>query len=203
MKTGWFHGGAFRAIVSTLFPEDTFMRLARNVRNFCLIAPLLACVTLVHAATDDPANFVSWRDGLSSSAQPNVAFLKRVKSLGYDMVINLAPPEYEEAVQNEGAILAAQGVTYVNIPVQFGNPTPDDFRVFTDVLKSVAKKRVLVHCQINLRGSSFTYLYRVLTESASEDAERRKLTGVWMPNPTWKRFIESTLAASGKKVELL
>ena len=179
------------------------MCLARAARTFCLIASLLPFVTLLRAATDDPENFVTWRAGLSSSAQPNAAFLKRVKSLGYDVVINLAPPEYDEAVQNEGAILASQGVTYLNIPVQFGNPTSDDFRVFTDVLKSVAKKKVLVHCQINLRGSSFMYLYRVITESASEDAERRKLTGVWMPNPTWKQFIENILAASGRKVELL
>jgi uncharacterized protein (TIGR01244 family) len=156
-----------------------------------------------YAANDEPANFVSWRNGLVSSAQPNAAYLKRVKAVGFDMVINLAPPEYDEAVPNEGAILAEQGVTYLNIPVRFGNPTVDDFRLFTDVMKSAANKNVLVHCQINLRGSSFTYLYRVITESASEDQARSKLTGVWMPNPTWKKFIESVLSANGKKVELL
>jgi protein tyrosine phosphatase (PTP) superfamily phosphohydrolase (DUF442 family) len=163
----------------------------------------LACASIVAAEPGDPANLVSWRAGLTSSAQPNAAYLKRVKSLGFDMVINLAPPEYDEAVANEGAILAEQGVVYVNIPVRFGNPTPEDFRLFTDVMKSSAKKNVLVHCQINLRGSSFSYLHRVINEAASEDEARRKLTGVWMPNPTWKKFIESTLSAGGMKVELL
>ena len=104
---------------------------------------------------------------------------------------------------NEGAILAAQGVVYLNIPVRFSNPVAEDFRLFSDVMKSVTTKNVLVHCQINLRGSSFSYLYRVIAESANENEARSKLTGVWMPNPTWKKFIEDVLAASGRKVEIL
>jgi protein tyrosine phosphatase (PTP) superfamily phosphohydrolase (DUF442 family) len=176
------------------------MKLARL---FFVFAALLHGITSVHAADGDPANFVSWRTGLASSAQPNVAYLKRAKALGYDIVINLAPPEYSSAVSDEGAILAAQGVVYVNIPVRFGKPTAEDFRLFSDVMKSVAKKNVLVHCQINLRGSAFTYLYRVISESASEDEARAKLTGVWVPDPTWKKFIGDVLTESGKKVEML
>lgn len=154
-------------------------------------------------AAGDPANLVHWRSGYTSSGQPDADYLKRAKSLGYDMVINLAPPEYAEAVRDEGAILAAQGVAYLNIPVRFGNPTAEDFRLFSAVMKSVAQKNVLVHCQINLRGSSFSYLYRVIHEGAAEDEARAKLSGVWMPNPTWRTFIESVMAANGRKVEML
>ena len=179
------------------------MRVTFTAWMTCLFVSLLCCSPPLQAAGDEPANFVSWRSGLSSSAQPNAAFLKRAKSLGYDIVINLAPPEYDEAVLNEGAILAAQGVVYVNIPVRFGNPTAEDFRLFRDAMKSVSAKNVLVHCQINLRGSAFSYLYRVIVESANEEDARSKLTGVWMPNPIWKKFIESTLAANGKKIEPL
>ena len=179
------------------------MRRFAAFLNYLSFATALSWATTAAAAPDDPANLVSWRVGYSSSAQPNAAYLKRVKSLGFDVVINLAPPEYEEAVPNEGAILAEQGVVYVNIPVRFGNPTVEDFRLFGDIMKSVSKKNVLVHCQINLRGSSFSYLHRVINESAIEDEARGKLTGVWMPNPTWKKFIESILASAGRKVELL
>lgn len=154
-----------------------------------------------YAAPGDPANIVQWRPGLTSSGQPNADYLKRAKSLGYDMVINLAPPEYEEAVANEGALLASQGVAYLNIPVRFGNPTAEDFRLFSDVMKSAVKRNVLVHCQINLRGSSFSYLYRVIHEGAAEEDTRDRLFGVWMPNPVWKKFIEGVLAANGKKAE--
>lgn len=178
------------------------LRIAVFSRYFALACSLVFAAIAAAAAPGDPANLVNWRAGLTSSAQPNAAYLKRVKSLGFDVVINLAPPEYEDAVPNEGAILAEQGVVYVNIPVRFGGPTAEDFRLFSDIMKSAAKKNVLVHCQINLRGSSFSYLYRVINESASEDEAHSKLTGVWMPNPVWKKFIENVLATAGKKVEI-
>jgi protein tyrosine phosphatase (PTP) superfamily phosphohydrolase (DUF442 family) len=151
----------------------------------------------------DPANLVQWRPGLTSSAQPDRAYLQRAKALGYDMVINLAPPEYDGAVEEESAILAKQGVTYLSIPVAWKDPTAEDFRLFSEVVKLAAKKNILVHCQVNLRGSSFTFLHRVINEGAPIDATRDKLTGVWMPNPTWRKFIEATLAAAGKKFDLL
>jgi protein tyrosine phosphatase (PTP) superfamily phosphohydrolase (DUF442 family) len=162
---------------------------------------LLLFATSTFAADGDPKNLVQWRPGLTSSAQPDVAYLKRAKAIGYDMVINIAPPEYAEAVANEGAIVAAQGITYVNIPVKWSDPSPEDFRVFTEILKNANKKNVLVHCQINLRGSSFTFLYRVLSEGASIEESRAKVLSVWVPEPTWKKFISGVLAGAGKKVD--
>jgi len=175
--------------------------LKRGVRIAAALATFAASA-VISAAPGDPANLVQWRPNLTSSAQPDRDYLKRAKALGYDMVINLAPPEYKEAVEPEGAILAAQGITYLNLPVDFGNPTAEDFRVFSEMMKAAAKKNVLVHCQINLRGSSFTFLYRVIHEGANADDARGKLNSVWAPNPTWKKFIEGVLTANGKKAEL-
>ena len=179
-------------------PPILFSSLTRGLTALCAAT----MVTFAYAAAGDPANFVQWRPGLASSAQPDAAYLKRAKSLGYDMVINLAPPEYPEAVEAEGAILARQGVAYLNIPVDFSNPTAEDFRLFSDLMKSMARKNVLVHCQVNLRGSSFTFLYRVIHEAANADESRGKLNSVWAPNPVWKKFIEGVLAANGKKGEI-
>jgi protein tyrosine phosphatase (PTP) superfamily phosphohydrolase (DUF442 family) len=163
---------------------------------------LFLMIFAMAASASEPVNFVQWRPGFASSAQPDADYLKRAKSLGYNVVINIAPPEYKEAVEKEGAILAAQGITYLNLPVDFGNPTAEDFRVFSDVMKTMARKNVLVHCQVNLRGSSFAFLYRVIHEGASMDEARGKLNSVWVPNATWKKFIESVLVANGKKGEI-
>ena len=172
--------------------------LARLLAGACAAA----VVTLAHAAPDVPDNFVQWRPGLASSAQPNSEYLKRARAQGYEVVINLAPPQSPGSIDNEGGIVGRQGVLYVNIPVNFTNPTPEDFRVFSDVMKSVAKKNVLVHCQVNLRGTSFTLLYRVIHEGAPMDESHAKLTSVWVPDPVWKKFIENVLAANGKAGEV-
>ncbi len=167
-----------------------------------LFAAFTATIATIAHAADTPENFVQWRPGLASSAQPNADYLKRVKALGYEVVINLAPPQSQGSIDNEGGVVGRQGVLYVNIPVNFSNPTEEDFRVFSDVMKSVAKKNVLVHCQVNLRGTSFTLLYRVIHENAAMDESRTKLNSVWVPDPVWKKFIESVLAANGKKGEI-
>ena len=174
---------------------------ARLFRIAAFIATLVAPVVAT-AAPGDPANLVQWRPNLTSSAQPDADYLKHARALGYEVVINLAPPEYKAAVEAEGGILGAQGVTYLNLPVDFDNPTAEDFRIFSAMLKTVEKKKVLVHCQINLRGSSFSFLYRVIHEAADADEARGKLDSVWAPNPTWKKFIEGVLAANGKKADL-
>ena len=167
---------------------------------------LLASVALaatIASAADRPENFVQWRDGLASAAQPSAAWLGQVRDQKYDILINLAPPQSHGSIANEGGIVAAKGVTYVNIPVDFMRPTPEDFRLFAEVMKAGAGRNVFVHCQANFRGSSFVFLYRVIHEGAPVAETWAKLQGVWVPEPQWKRFIEETLKANAKPSELL
>ena len=91
----------------------------------------------------------------------------------------------------------------MNIPVEFGRPTAEEFRFFSDVLKASERRNVLVHCQVNMRASAFTFLYRVIHEAVPVNQALDKLYGVWTPDPVWKKFIEDTLAAYGKRVELM
>lgn len=155
------------------------------------------------AARVEPANFVEWRPGLSSSAQPPATYLARVKALDYELVINLAPPQSHGSIASEGEIVRGQGVRYVNIPVEFNRPTAADFRLFEDEMRGHAGGNVLVHCQVNMRASAFVFLYRVIHEGASAEEAAAKLTGVWIPDRAWKKFIEDTLAAHGRKVDIL
>jgi protein tyrosine phosphatase (PTP) superfamily phosphohydrolase (DUF442 family) len=148
-------------------------------------------------------NMVVWREGFVSSAQPAKDYLKDIKQQGFDMVINLAPPQSMGSIDVEGALVGSQGLRYVNIPVDFKKPTADDFRFFSDMMKAGAGKKILVHCQVNMRGSSFSFLYRVIFEGAPVTDTLAKLTSVWAPDPVWKRFIEETLAANGKQAEVL
>jgi protein tyrosine phosphatase (PTP) superfamily phosphohydrolase (DUF442 family) len=150
-----------------------------------------------------PENFVQWRDGLASSAQPTAGWLAQVKDNKYDVLINLAPPQSHGSIAAEGGIVTSKGVKYVNIPVDFMRPTADDFRLFSEAMKAAAGRSVFVHCQANFRGSSFVFLYRVIHEGAPVGETWAKLQRVWVPEPQWRRFIEETLEANGKAGELL
>jgi len=118
-------------------------------------------------------------------------------------VINLAPPGVHGSLPAEPEIVRSRGVEYVNIPVVFSKPTAEDFRRFSDLMAASKDRKVFVHCQVNMRGTAFTFLYRVIHEGADAREAMTKLTSIWVPDPVWKRFIEETLAANGKKAEIL
>jgi protein tyrosine phosphatase (PTP) superfamily phosphohydrolase (DUF442 family) len=151
----------------------------------------------------EPDNLVKWREGLASSAQPDARWLAGVKERGYDLVINLAPPQSQGSIANEGGIVGSKGVVYLNIPVEFGAPTAENFRVFSEAMKASRGKNVFVHCQVNMRGSAFVFLYRVIYEDAPVSQAIAQLTGVWKPDKVWMKFIQDTLAAHGKQAEIL
>ena len=153
-------------------------------------------------ARDEPANFVRWRPGLASSAQPSALYLARVKAQGYDAVINLAPPQSYGSIASEGTIVTGQHAGYLNIPVNFSRPTAEDFNAFVAEMQRRSGENVLVHCQVNMRGTAFVFLYRVIYENAPVDEAVAKLTGVWIPDRVWKTFIDETLAAHGKKADI-
>jgi protein tyrosine phosphatase (PTP) superfamily phosphohydrolase (DUF442 family) len=145
------------------------------------------------AADDTPDNLIAWRAGLTSSAQPNKAFLAHLKDNKYDMLINLAPPKSHGSIELEGAIVGAQGLVYVNIPVDWEHPTTADFDMFSAALKGAGTRNVFVHCQANFRGGSFVLLYRAIYENAPVAELASRLNAIWAPDPVWKAFINTTL----------
>ena len=173
-----------------------------GLRPTAIVLASLLAIALAHAQ-EPPGTYVTWRAGLSSAGQPSAAWLRNVKAAQVDLVINLAPPGVHGSIAGEADLVRAQGVPYVNIPVDFARPTREDFERFSDLVRANTGRNVFVHCQVNLRGSAFVFLYRVIHEGADLGDAMRKLTGVWIPDRTWKRFIEETLAANGKKAELL
>jgi protein tyrosine phosphatase (PTP) superfamily phosphohydrolase (DUF442 family) len=168
----------------------------------CLLVAIALVAGCVHIGSGPPPNFVTWRPNLQSSAQPNRAYLMRAQEQGYTAVINLAPPQSIGSIADEGQILTAQGLAYVNIPVDFDKPTLQDFERFSAAMQENAGKNVLVHCQINFRASTFVFLYRVIHEDALPSEATAKLTGVWVPNEVWKKFADETLARYGKRAEI-
>jgi uncharacterized protein (TIGR01244 family) len=129
---------------------------------------------------------------ITTSGQPTEAQLAQIAGLGVRYVINLGLHSHEKALRDEAATVAALGMVYVHIPVDFQNPTEHDFRLFRDAMTSAGDALVHVHCIANYRVSAFVYRYR-RERGVTEDRARADLDRVWQPDPVWGAFIEHTI----------
>ena len=117
--------------------------------------------------------------------------------------IYLAPPTVSDAVRDEQLIVTRQGLTFINIPIRFDDPTEGDFETFAAVLSGLGNRRVLVHCQVNLRASSMVFLYRTIVLKEDPRVAYEAVSGVWSPEGPWRRLIESELRKNKVAFELL
>lgn len=151
-----------------------------------------AITTLENPALKAP-NIVQISPLLVSSGQPTAQSLARLRQLGFGAVIYLAPPTVPDAVPEESALVQDQGLDFVNIPIPFGKPTAADFVEFKAALQRFSGRKVLVHCQVNMRGSSMVFLHRVLVGQEAPDVAYEAVAQVWSPDGIWREFIVSML----------
>jgi protein tyrosine phosphatase (PTP) superfamily phosphohydrolase (DUF442 family) len=175
------------------------------VRRRALLATaallLPAGAALAAPAGLDAPNAVEISPKLVTSGQPTAAGLATLGAQGFGAVIYLAPPTVHDAVKEEPAILAAQGIAYVNLPIDFMQPDGRDYEAFAAAMAAHAGKKVLVHCQVNMRGSSMVFLHRVIAGKEDPDTAYQAVARVWSPSGAWKRFIVGTLRRHGVSFE--
>jgi len=140
----------------------------------------------------DPESIYNWHrldERLTTSGQPSEAQLVGIKALGVGHIVNLGLHTHERALPDEAASVAALGMTYVHIPVEFQNPTEADFARFCTVMADLEDKPVHVHCIANYRVSAFFYRYRRDVLGMDEGRVRADLEKCWQPNEVWAAFI--------------
>jgi protein tyrosine phosphatase (PTP) superfamily phosphohydrolase (DUF442 family) len=148
-------------------------------------------------------NVVEVSPQLVTSGQPSAEALASLKSQGFEAVIYLAPPTVSDAVRDERLIVTRQGLTYINIPIRFDNPTEADFETFASAMSDLGNHKVLVHCQINLRASAFVFLYRAIVLKEDPRLAYEAVSKVWSPEGPWRRLIESQLHKHNVAFDLL
>ena len=108
---------------------------------------------------NDVINFFQITDTIGTGGQPSVSQLYDIAQNGYDVVINLATHNSENAIENEGSIVASLGMTYIHIPVPFEAPTPEHLRKFFGFMNGLSEEKIFVHCAVNARVSAFVFKY--------------------------------------------
>lgn len=138
---------------------------------------------------------------LVTAGQPDRASLQRLKAEGYAAVISLAPGNTADAVPDQAAILAAQGVEFVHIPIPWQAPEAKHLEAMASAMQRLKGRKVLVHCQMNMRASALTFLYRAIHEKEDPASAWRDVKALWTPTDQWAAFIDSQLQKNGVSFE--
>jgi protein tyrosine phosphatase (PTP) superfamily phosphohydrolase (DUF442 family) len=141
----------------------------------------------------DPETIYNWcrLDGrITTSGQPTEAQLADIQALGVRHIVNLGLHTHEKALPDEAGSVGRLGMTYIHIPVDFQNPTDQDFEKFCSVMEQLKDVPVHVHCIANARVSAFFYRYRRDVLGMDEARARADMEEVWRPKGVWAEFVK-------------
>ena len=134
-------------------------------------------------------NYLPISTQLATSGQPTSNQFSAIQRAGYSIIINLAPANAENAMPNEAILVADLGMEYINIPVDFSNPSPQDFEKFVSLLQSHSDEKIWVHCAANMRVSCFIFKYRTAILDTNPNHAQADLRKIWQPNAAWRQFL--------------
>lgn len=147
----------------------------------------------------DPVDIRGWQrlsDRITTSGKLGPADPARLASVGVRHVVNLALGEHPEALADEGALLAAEGIAYTHIPIPFDAPDKAHYAAFKAALAD-GEGPVHVHCIMNWRVSAFFYLLH-REHGMPENQARALMTQQWDPlssddprTTPWRELLES------------
>lgn len=143
---------------------------------------------------NDILNYHPLTPEIATSGQPTPEQFRSIAADGYQAVINLAMPDSDDALANEGSLVTGLGMSYHHIPVPFEAPTEAHLEQFTGLLQALAGRKVWVHCQVNARVSAFMYRYLRETRGVDEEAATTPLLRKWRPrmDSVWRAFLGET-----------
>ncbi|MEM1405053.1 MAG: protein tyrosine phosphatase family protein [Pseudomonadota bacterium] len=144
----------------------------------------------------DIFNYYAITDAISTSGQPKAGEFQAIADSGHEVVINLALPDHERSLANEGALVTGLGMIYLHIPVPFDAPDERFYQFFCNAMEAMADRKVWVHCIVNARVSAFLHRYLQSRRGFSaEDATTPVLTA-WRSqmDAVWTDFLQRDTA---------
>ncbi len=174
--------------------------MIQSFRGFALALGLV----LANAAFADLKeihNYHEVDETLATGGHVMAPQVEELEQAGFDLVVNLATVA-EDHNASDGPAIAAEGITYVHIPVPWSEPTLADLDMFFAVMDARGERKTLVHCMANYRASAFVYLYRTLRQGVPDAQARKDLEVIWDQEawreyPQWRDFVRQAKARAG------
>jgi len=148
-------------------------------------------------AVSDIFNFEPINERIATGGQPTPEQFEAARDEGYEVVINLAPSDENNALKDEEEILASLGLDYIHIPIVWTEPKPEQFATFCAAMDEVRNKKVLVHCIANYRVSAIFSSYAIKnlgwTAAQADELVNKLWTSIpeYPMNDTWASYIDT------------
>lgn len=144
---------------------------------------------------EETRNFLPLSEKLFTGGMPNAEQLRDAARQGVRVVINLALHDVPTALPEEEKLVKSLGMTYINIPVIWNNPTRENLNEFLDAMDAHSEEKILVHCEANYRATAFPALYRILRLGWKREDALDVMHQIWNEEkyPVWKKFIEESI----------
>lgn len=168
--------------------------------SFCAAALLCALPAFPQIPESvDPAVIPNYRlvkPGLATAGQPSPEALRKLKEQGFRTVINLRA-ETEPGVKEEEAIVKAQGLEYVSVPVTPASFSQQQVDQVAKVLDDPKAGPILFHCgSANRVGAVWTVIQSQRGKSYQEaEGEGRK---IGLSSPAMLEAVKKVLGRDGK-----
>ena len=138
-------------------------------------------------------NFHRFTPRIGTAGHPKPEDFLGIAAAGYQVIINLAMHDADDAIAEEGSLVSKAGMSYFHLPVPWEAPTADHLKTFIGIMDALDDKQVLVHCQVNARVSAFMLKYLTF-KGVSEANATTPLMQKWKPqmDDNWKAFLALT-----------
>ena len=145
-----------------------------------------------------PINFKRYSESIASAGQLHDRHIPFIAKEDYSLVVYLAFDSSEDKSRlGIDKLIRGTGARYVQLPVDWFQPTPEDYNHFVGAVTANNERNVLVHCQMNFRASAFSFLYRVIESDEDFEKAKEDMFSVWTPDATWTNFINEVLMLRG------
>ena len=147
-----------------------------------------------NSALAEIVNFRQYSATFASAGQPTREQFATIAENGFERVVYIAFTNNTNALPDADQVVKGLGMEYMQVPVDYQNPLPDEFYAFADAMERNKQKKTLLHCQVNYRATAFSFLYRVIFEDVALVEAKADMNTVWQPNEVWRDFIFDVLA---------
>jgi uncharacterized protein (TIGR01244 family) len=143
-------------------------------------------------------NFLQVTPEFCTAGQPRLEHFAQLKASGVKTVLNLRQPSEHRAEEEKAAVEQA-GMKYVNVPVNYQNPSDESVDEFLKVTDEPANRPMFVHCTAAIRVGAFWLIRRVVREGMSWEAALAEAKKVGLVNaPHLEEFARRYIAARKK-----